>query len=407
MNDHNSSIRFRAVLLAALTAMILSACYPVLREPAPHPEEALRRVRFFLPEFADDMDPGSLDMAIERNLEYLGGLAPDTVFHYGADAFTCRQVLRGQEAFLALIRKNPGPRRLKREIRGRFRVYRATGRVGNNKVLFTGYYAPVFDASLTPGGQFRYPVYRRPDDLVSIDLSLFSKRFKGERIMARLEGKKVVPYYSRHGIDRDKALAGRHLEIAWLRDPVDVAFLHIQGSGRLRLPDGRLIRVGFDEKNGRPYRSIGRYLIEKGLLTREGMSMQAIRETLVRHPDMVEEVLNYNPSYVFFRILKGPPLGNLGIPVTPGRSLALDARIFPKGALGFMICRKPVVDGRGRITGWKPFSRFVLNQDTGGAIRGAGRADLFWGSGTYAEIAAGHMKHDGTLYLMVLAGRRQ
>ena len=394
------AIRIRALFLLAL-ALGFSGCYPVLREPARRPADALRRVRFFLPAFRDDMDPASLAAAIRRNLEYLKRRDAGTPFRYGTDTFTCRQVRKGQEEFLKLIKDRPGPDRLKSEIRRRFRVYRAAGRVGNNKVLFTGYYAPLFDARLTPDARFKYPIYRRPGDLISIDLSLFNGKFKGERIMARLEGKKIVPYYSRHRIDVEKALAGRHLEIAWLKDPVDVAFLHIQGSGRLRLRDGRIISVGFDEKNGRPYRSIGRCLMEKGLIKKEEMSMQAIRKTLVQHPDLVEEVLSYNPSYVFFRRLQGPPLGNMGIPLTPGRSLALDARIFPRGALAFMVCRKPVVDGNGRITGWEPFSRFVLNQDTGGAIRGAGRADLFWGSGAYAEIAAGHMKHEGVLYLLV------
>ena len=191
------------------------------------------------------------------------------------------------------------------------------------------------------------------------------------------------------------------MEIAWLKDPVDVTFLHIQGSGRLRLPDGTETAVGYQASNGHPYRSIGRYMLENRFLSREEMSMQSIRRYLAEHPEIIQEVLNHNPSYVFFRILENGPFGNINVPLTPGRSLALDSSLFPKGALCFISCKKPVINNNGKITGWTDFSRFVLNQDTGGAIKGSGRADLFWGSGTYAELAAGHMKHEGKLYVLI------
>jgi membrane-bound lytic murein transglycosylase A len=142
-------------------------------------------------------------------------------------------------------------------------------------------------------------------------------------------------------------------------------------------------------------------MLEKGLLAREEISMQSIRWYLAEHPEIMEEVLNHNPSYVFFQASGNGPFGNIGVPLTAGRSLALDSRLFPKGALCFISCKKPVVNGRGEITGWTDFSRFVLNQDTGGAIKGSGRADLFWGSGRYAELAAGNMKHDGKLYILI------
>jgi membrane-bound lytic murein transglycosylase A len=142
-------------------------------------------------------------------------------------------------------------------------------------------------------------------------------------------------------------------------------------------------------------------MMDRGFLSREGMSMQSIRKYLSEHPEVSDEVLSFNPSYVFFQVLNQEPLGNINVPLVPGRSLALDARIFPKGALAFVLCQKPTVDDEGRILGWEKFSRFVLNQDTGGAIKGAGRADLFWGGGMFAEVAAGHMKHEGELYLLV------
>ncbi|MBW2616385.1 MAG: MltA domain-containing protein [Deltaproteobacteria bacterium] len=387
--------------LLLLTLMCFTGCYPALIKPAQRPDEALSRVRFFYPSFRDDMQIESLVLALERNLEYLHRLDPERIFNYGPDKFTCRQVLESQEALLKLIKENPDPDKLNKEVRKQFRLYRATGRVGNSKVLFTGYFEPIFDGSLTPDETFKYPIYRQPDDLVKIDMSLFSKKFKGQSIVARIEGNKVIPYYSRRNIEMEKALRGRNLEIAWLKDPVDVAFLHIQGSGRLSLPDGKSTLVGYKASNGHPYRSIGRYLLDMGFMNREQMSMQGIRKYLAENPDMINRVLDHNPSYVFFHVLNSGPLGSINVPVTPGRSLALDARLFPKGALAFMKCRKPVVNDQGEITKWKEFSRFVLNQDTGGAIKGAGRADLFWGIGPYAETAAGHMQHDGMLYILI------
>ncbi|MCD6305341.1 MAG: MltA domain-containing protein, partial [Deltaproteobacteria bacterium] len=161
------------------------------------------------------------------------------------------------------------------------------------------------------------------------------------------------------------------------------------------------IHVGYSASNGLEYRSIGKYMVSNGLMPLEQISMQAIRIYLKEHPETLKKILYFNPSYVFFERRYTGPLGNLQVPLTPGRSLALDARLFPKGALAFISCKKPCVNSRGDITGWKDFSRFVLNQDTGGAIKGAGRADIFWGSGPYAEAAAGHLKHEGELYILI------
>ena len=395
---------FKKGLLVAVVLLTVAGavgCYPVLKKAAERPEDALRQVQFFPYQFRDDIDQESLRLALRRNMEYLDRLDPKTVFHYGPDEFTVEQVRESQMVFLGLLSKGLNASQLSREIEKRFRVYRATGRVGDRKVLFTGYYEPVYEGSLTPDEIFRYPLYRPPDDLVRIDLSLFSEKFRGENIVARVEGKKVVPYYSRSQIEVERVLEGRGLEIAWLKDPIDVAFLHIQGSGRLRLPDGKDLLVNYRASNGRAYRSIGRYMIEKGFLKREEMSMQAIRKYLTLNREVLDEVLNHNPSYVFFQQVENGPLGSLGVLLTPGRSIALDPRIFPKGALGFISCQKPLINDRGEIVGWTKFSRFVLNQDTGGAIKGAGRADIFWGSGPYAELTAGHLQHDGDLYILI------
>jgi membrane-bound lytic murein transglycosylase A len=387
--------------LLSLTIFFVFGCHAVIKEEVAGPEKTMKPVHFFYPEFKDDLDFDSLILAIERNIGYLKRLDAEKEFQYGPDRFTCWQLIESQEAFLRFISERPGPSRLNRELKKRFTIYKAAGRRGNHKVLFTGYYEPIFEANLTRDEAYKYPLYRKPKDLVSIDLSPFGEKYKGQRIIARFAGNRIVPYYSRSEIDKDKVLKDRGLELAWLKDPVDVALLQIQGSGRLRLSEDLSLPVGYEASNGRPYRSIAKYMLDKGFLTQEQMSMQAIRRYLADHPERTDEILNQNPSYVFFDVHQNGPLGNINVPLTAGRSLALDANLFPKGALAFIRCRKPVVNERGEITEWIDFSRFVLNQDTGGAIKGAGRADLFWGNGPYAEMAAGHLKHDGELYFLV------
>ena len=388
------------IVFAILALSFITACYPPQLKEAEGPEQALVPVRWFYPFFEDDMDLDSLREALDRNLQYLGKLSPDHVFVYGPHRYTCRQVMESQAAFMEMIRTASGPKDLNERVKKDFLIYKAPGRMGG--VLFTGYFEPILQGRLRPDNTFKYPIYRKPDDIIKIDLSLFNEEFKGKSIIGRIEGKSVIPYYSRQQIAQGWALAGRNLELAWLKDPVDVAFLQIQGSGRLDLGEGRATRVGYSERNGHPYRSIGRYLMERGLITKEEMSMQAIRRVLAERPEMVEEVLNYNPSYVFFRDLgDGPLLGSINTPITPGRTLALDSRLFPAGAMAWIKAQKPKVNDRGEIVSWEAFSRFVMNQDTGGAIKGPGRADLFWGSGPYAELAAGHMKHEGELYILM------
>lgn len=397
--NHQRPFNLRFLLLTFLL-FLLFACHCAIKKDNRLYEETLEPVNYFYPEFNDDMDWGSLISALGKNQDYLRKLQPESLFHYGPRTFTCRQIQESQAAFLDLIRQKPNPERLEKAIKENFLIYRATGKKGNKKVLFTGYFEPLYQASLRPDKTFRFPLYRRPQDLITADLSLFRGDLKGLKIAGRIEKKRFVPYYSRKEI-ASGALSGRDLELAWLKNPVDVAFLHIQGSGRLQLKEGGELHVGYSTSNGHTYRSIGRYMLDRGLLTKEEMSMQAIRRYLTEHPEAVQEILNHNPSYIFFRFLETGPVGNIGVPLTPGRSIALDSKRFPKGALGFISCRKPVLNSEGDITAWKKFSRFVVNQDTGGAIKGPGRADIFWGSGLYAEAAAGHLKHEGELYILV------
>jgi membrane-bound lytic murein transglycosylase A len=398
------SMSYRSLmkLLLILSLISLLGCYAALKREASYPKEALTRVRFFYPKFHDDMDYASLARSIRNNLEYLNRLDPEFLFSYGTNKFSCLHVRNSQKAFLQLIAGNPNPKELNDELKKRFWVYKAAGRAGNRKVLFTGYYEPIYEGSLTHDSVYRYPIYRKPKDLIQINLSLFKEKFAGESIIARIDGKEVLPYFSRKQIEEDDALAGRGLEIAWLKNPLDVAFLHIQGSGRLRLPDGSTFSVGYQATNGRPYQSIGRYLVDRGMLNHENVSMQSIRAYLTDHPEILEKVLNYNPSYVFFRHIENGPFGNINVPLTAGRSIALDSRLFPKGAICFVSSEKPEVNERNEIREWTRFSRFFLNQDTGGAVKGSGRADIFWGSGTYAELVAGHMKQEGDLFVLIM-----
>lgn len=266
--------------------------------------------------------------------------------------------------------------------------------------LVTGYYEPVLNGSRRRTGKFQTPLYSVPDDLVTVELAPLYPALQGERIRGRLQGKRVTPYPDRAQLADGRLLAGK--EIVWVDSPVDAFFLEIQGSGRVRLTDGSTIRIAFADVNGHPYRAIGRYLVEKGEMTLEQVSMPALREWLAAHPERRTEVFNTNPSVVFFReqALGNPsvgPQGAMGVPLTAGRSLAIDPRLLPLGAPLYLSSTHPV-EGT-------PLRRLMLAQDTGGAIRGALRADFFWGMGPEAGEAAGRMRQEGVMWLLWPAER--
>ena len=354
------------------------------------------------PKFTDDMAYDGLEHSILKSLSYFEKIPPDRQFAYGKDHYSAERLIQSLRYFLNYVRERPAADELNKFIRSKYRVYRSVGRDGRGEVLYTGYYEPHLQGSLSPSKKNRFPIYAKPPDLISVDLSLFNKDYAGKRIIARYADNKILPYYDRSKIDSQGVLKGNTKVLAWVDDPIDVFFLQIQGSGRIYLDTGNVLSVHYHTSNGRPYRSIGKLLIDKKKITVEEMSMQKIREYLENHPDEIDEVFNYNPSYVFFEIEPDGPLGNINVKLTPGRSIALDRHIFPKAALCFIETQKPIVDGAGKIQDWQPFTRFAMNQDTGGAIRGPGRADIFWGNGPYAEIAAGHLKHTGSLYFLVL-----
>jgi membrane-bound lytic murein transglycosylase A len=391
------------LILLCLGVLLSSGCARVPVTPVETPALSLQLVNEGkLPDFSDDMNFDALLASIDQSLAYLRTRSPETEFLFGPDAYSTAHMIRSLQKFSEFVKTSPDSAALTRFIRDHYHVYRAAGSRDPGQVLFTGYYEPFLKGSLEKSARYRFPLYTRPDDLVSVNLALFSDRFKGERIWGRLDGNALIPYHDRREIDAEHALEGKADVLAWVDDRIDLFFLHIQGSGKLYMDTGPPINVHYNSPNGRPYRSIGKLLIDNGAIPREEMSMQAIKKYLHANPAAVDDILNANPSYVFFNTEREGPIGSIGVNLTPGRSIATDRRLFPKGALAFIQTQKPLVDGNGSIDTWSAFDRFVLNQDTGGAIRGAGRADLFWGNGPYAELAAGYMQHPGVLYFLVL-----
>ncbi|HYD70898.1 murein transglycosylase A [Azospirillum sp.] len=270
----------------------------------------------------------------------------------------------------------------------------AAGNNGTRKGLFTGYYEPELKGSRTPDAAFPVPLYKKPGDLVMVDLGEFAERWRGERIAGRVVDGRLKPYEDRAAIEAG-ALRGKGLELAWVDDPIGAFFLQIQGSGRVTLPDGGVVRVGYAGQNGHKYVAIGKELIDRGALKREEVSLQTIRAWLLANPDQAAGVMNKNPSYVFFQELKGEgPNGAQGVALTPGRSLAVDPKFLPYGVPVWLDAEDPL-DKAQRLR------RLMVAQDTGGAIRGPVRGDVFWGHGPDAEQRAGVMKSAGEYVLLL------
>ncbi|MBU4371638.1 MAG: MltA domain-containing protein [Proteobacteria bacterium] len=371
---------------------------PVVPKPIP---PLVRLLPDQFPLFTDDMDMESLDAAVDKSLQYYrraAGKGPvrmdDTwvsVKDLQDSLITLREILRSGET--AEVRQT--------RIRETFDVYQSTGSDGKNTILFTGYFEPIMKGALNKSREYRYPVYKAPDDAITVNLGKFRDRYNNEQLVGRVKNGELVPYYSRSEIEDQAALSGRNLELAWVGDRIDLFFLHTQGSGKIELADGRLLQIGYAKSNGRPYRSVGRFLLNEGKVSPQEISYQAIKRYLREHPDDLSEILGYNERFIFFRVVEQGPVGSIGEILTPGRSIATDAAVFPRGSLAFMRARKPVLDREGNALSWIPFSRFVVSQDAGGVIKGAGRVDLFCGSGGEAEMLAGSLKEQGELYFLV------
>jgi len=355
------------------------------------------------PQFRDSRNFKELEASILQSLVYFTRVPSKRIYVYGKDRYDAAHMIRSLETFQAFLADQPSPAELNRFIRERFHVYKSVGN-SEGQVLFTGYFEPTYRGSREQGPKFPYPVYSLPNDLLKIDLSDFSDKYKGhKRLMARvdLDTGRVLPYYARKQINDLPDFTDRAMPVVWLASRVDRFFLEIQGSGRVVLEDGGVMRIHYAGTNGNAYRSVGKYLIDNSEVPREKMSMQAIRQWLEEHPHRMDEVLHFNESFVFFKAGQGGPFGNIGVAVTPLRSIATDRKIFPRGGLAFVDTALPSVVGQPKES-WDRASLFVLNQDTGGAINGPARVDLFCGNGDWASYTAGHMTAYGQLYFLVL-----
>jgi membrane-bound lytic murein transglycosylase A len=279
-----------------------------------------------------------------------------------------------------------------------FEPYHAINADETDTGVVTGYYEPLLRGSRTRTAEFRYPIYAPPQDLITVDLADVYPDLKNRRLRGRLVGNKLVPYLDRGNIDADQPpLQG--LEIAWVDDPIESFFLQIQGSGQIQLPDGSRIRVGYADQNGHPFRSLGGLLIRRGEIKLERASMQGIKEWARRNPQKVQQFMNGNPSYVFFKELPNDltgPIGTQGVPLTAERSIAVDQRVIPMGVPVYLATTFPATE--------RPLNRLMVAQDTGGAINGAVRADFYWGFGDAAGSQAGRMKQQGRMWVLLPRG---
>ncbi len=283
--------------------------------------------------------------------------------------------------------------------RDRLQPWQAINGDGLPDGLATGYYEPVLHGSRTRSAQYRYPLYGRPDDLLTVDLDALLPELKGKHVRARLEGQKLVPYYSRAEIEHSTPASLQGREIVWVDDPVEVFFLHVQGSGRVELAEGGGLHVGYADQNGQTFRSVARLLIERGELTVAQASLQGMKAWARAHPDRIDSVLDANPSYIFFREIAGDlpgPLGTLGVPLLGEATVAVDARVIPLGAPVLVDTTFPLTQ--------TPLRRIAMAQDTGGAINGAVRVDYFWGLGEPALAQAGRMRQKLRLWALLPLG---
>ncbi len=384
-----------------LLSLFLYACAAEKTTPPVAAEQALTLVPpKDWPLMADDMSLESLEQAAAYSLAYMQSRPQGALFTYGPKRFYAADLARGFTRALELRRAHPEAQAFTMALKQEFDLYQAIGGA-NGSVLFTGYYEPVLPGRLNPEPGFEVPLYALPSDLLTVSLQDFDANLPNSRLVGRAENNKLVPYHTREDIDFKGAIKDKAKILAYVSDPVEAFFMHVQGSGQIELADGGLIRLGYAGVNGRPYRSIGRLLLEMGAMEPERISMQDIQKYLAENPQNLRQVLCHNPSYVFFRPLsaEGGPIGSYNSPVSAGRSIACDRALFPPMALAFIVGTTPTANG-----GQSAFSRLVWAQDTGGAIKGPGRLDLFYGSGAHAGMLAGRMKNHGQLYFLAPKG---
>ena len=337
-------------------------------------------------------DLEALQRALGHSIEYYERLPTDQRFQYGSFGYSPEEMIASHQHFLRIL-DLPEVERLEK-LQQDFLWFESLNE--KNQAFFTGYYEPLLKGSLNESEKFPVPLYGVPSDLVTVNLRNFNEKYGNGILRGKIVDQKFVKYDDRDEISYQNSLQGRATPLAWVNNDIELFFLQIQGSGVIELPNEVLYRVNYADQNGHPYRAIGKILL--GEIPREKMSLKALKEYLYDHPERVQEILNYNPSYTFFRHIPGDgPLGNIEVPLTPERSIAMDHRLVPKGGLVFYETNLPSEISPSE----EILQRFAVVQDTGGAIRGHGRADIFWGRGTPAEKIAGPMKENGRIFLLV------
>ncbi|MBF0449311.1 MAG: MltA domain-containing protein [Candidatus Magnetomorum sp.] len=347
--------------------------------------------------WADDLNFENLSQSVQQSISYYNRLPEHYRFSYNDMKYSPQEMIASMNIFWELI-ETIDPAELAKAINKIFYVFES--RNSDQQTFFTGYYEPILEGCSQRSEHFSVPLYENPPDLSRIHVGDFNDQYKGVWITGRVKKKTFVPYEQRDAIVYKKALESRAEVIAFVKNHIELFFLQIQGSGQICFQDkdASCIRVNYASQNGHPYRAVGRLL--KDIIPKEDMSLQAIKQYLYDHPKEVRSILKYNPSYTFFRTVSEGPLGNIQVPLTARRSIAMDHRLIPKGGLVFYQTSCPEYEND-QIKTWNPIQCFALVQDTGGAISGHGRADIFMGSGTKAEKLAGPMKQEGRIFLLV------
>jgi membrane-bound lytic murein transglycosylase A len=356
---------------------------PEYDRPLPPGMNALRKITdpSRLPDLSEAAwNVKDLKASVNRSLNYMA--KGSSRLGFPVSGIEHQQVIDSLKEFAAILDRGYIGSRLEKAILEKFDVYQSVGCDNYGTVLFTGYYTPIFDGSLKRTSRFKYPLYKKP-----------------ERLEKDMYGNVTTPFPSRAEIESSGMLKGT--ELVWLSDPFEVYVAHVQGSAKIRLPDGKLVGIGYDANNGHEYQSISQRMIDDGVISKSQLSLSAMIEHFKRHPEQVARYTAINPRFVFFRFQEGDPRGSLNEPVTALRSIATDKGIFPRASITLISTKLPQVLNSGS-TVTRPYSAFMLDQDTGGAIRAPGRCDVYMGIGDQAGQLAGQVYQEGQLYYLFL-----
>jgi membrane-bound lytic murein transglycosylase A len=370
------------ILLATLLLILVTGCLTL------RPAKTTFHKAESYPAFQESGTRKSIKESVERSHNALKKLNSEKEVLLGAPSLTITDLIETLKVFRAILENAQNDEELRHQILKHFELYEIP-----EPVLFTGYYEPLIQGSLVQTDRFRYPLYRRPNDLGEKSKKTCLEIFPFPH--------KKRPYYTRKEIDTQGILSDQGLELLYLDDPVEKFFLHVQGAGSIQLPDHSVVRVQYGGNNGRPYTSLGKVLIQEGKLLPEEVTLPRIKEYLREHPEEQKRIMNTNDRYIFFKKSNLGPQGVNGIVLTPYRSLATDPAVIPTGSLCYYITPFPRFNNNGEFRGLKEQTGFAVSQDIGAAIRGGKRADLFLGAGPQAEAIAGHMKSEGKLYILI------